>query len=843
MQLLGKFSELGTGKFSVPSKGEFGGFVPGDFLQVGNNLSDVASKPTSLRNLGQTTGYELIADELDRVYTTATLPTQIYANYITNPAATIAFPAMNLTSSPLPGVVMSWFRNIGVQEVNLLDNASAIFAKVLPGESGIVFAQNSTATGGMTFVPDESLAVTFQDVYGNSTNLGTAPAEIKLDAAGNPVTFKNNTDEVILNIAPSLITSSKQVNNVLGAQTFLISNQITTNVNLDATIVGKLNINQTAADHTITAVLGDTLPIGASFDMLRANLGTFTFAVPAGVTLNTIPGPFSISLNQSLAFLQRMNVVKTATNQYYAVIYSDSVITTPPLQDVYTAGSTILYSNGNPIEITLPNDTTDLFNVINNQNGADGNQLSRIVYSGKDDLGTSFNYHEDKLEYRLNLTAPIRIQSAKREFNLLENGVLTPYVDFDAGFRTINFYKNTNIFDAVCTIERSDTLVNDLRFFTSIDSVVNQTVLQISSRSNSDTSILKTADLIKLQVSDPTNATFSQRFRMNAYQNNSAVDFLEFDGIADTTKVRRSSTKILSEIATIPDITLQDAYLGGNIIDLDGVDDFVIRNSSFGTIFRAFDNFGALGSVGFFGVPIIAEELVRVQSANLTVPCNVELDMQFPVILGTTIGLLESFAENSTATKKLFWHKDIIAGTVINGTEDGILREYLINAGSDRLCFEIDATPATPTTKIIRAATGTLEQVATIPDIPVIGTISSGTTGFSISSSSGLTSSSILGQSYLRIGNIVHGAISFTFNPSSMSSQIRFSIPFNIGNFTSNYECNGVMTANRTPIVTNTDAFQGAFAVTSDNKIFCNMVVAVTGVVYIGTTNFSYEIK
>jgi hypothetical protein len=349
------------------------------------------------------------------------------------------------------------------------------------------------------------------------------------------------------------IEQFRSLKNLSGYQSFQEQLLLTASQDVDTDIIGRTVINDTVSNQTLTLLLGDSLPNGATFDMIRVGTGDFIVSWPDGVTVDGVNGPSSISLPNQY---DRAIITKIKTNDWTYIEYSgsDGVL---DLQTAYLNSAlpvTISYTSGNEINYQIPDATTKFYTVENLLNGADGNPLSHMQYKGKNDLGTEFVYHNDIIKYRLNFSAPARIESSSREWNFLENGVDTPYFKCDGGVRAAIFYKNLNAIDAYIRSTSTTTAAPEYRFLSDIDGTTNQPVLQINSQSRTSTSLLKTCDTLKVETSDPLPATFSQNLYMQAYRQNSIIRALDYDGTDGSTMMINKATQLPDQNATLADL-------------------------------------------------------------------------------------------------------------------------------------------------------------------------------------------------------------------------------------------------------------------------------------------------
>ena len=132
-------------------------------LLAANNLSDVASKEASIRNIGAAEGYDPIFDETDRVYTSLNQPSVIIANY-NSPNHTIQLCPFNEPASPLGGFAWGFISNVGASSFDLIDANAALIRNVEPGDAYLIKNSDQTVSGSVELLP-----YTFRtnDVFGD----------------------------------------------------------------------------------------------------------------------------------------------------------------------------------------------------------------------------------------------------------------------------------------------------------------------------------------------------------------------------------------------------------------------------------------------------------------------------------------------------------------------------------------------------------------------------------------------------------------------------------------------------------------------------------------------------
>ena len=635
---------------------------------------------------------------------------------------------------------------------------------------------NIRYTNNITYVAYMKSKISLQNVYDVSALAGTS-ALLKLNGT-EALEIENASSEKVLTLSENSASFGKIVDALSGAQTFLPYNSITSNVNVSPTIIGKLNANDSAANYTITMQLGDTNVIGSSFEMIMNSGGTFTLSAAPGVTLNGVDGS---SLVLSLQY-SRLKVTKIGVNALAAVEYSGGGGgDAQGLQANYLVGRAFDYISTEPVDITIPDNSTPLWNVRNTMNGVDQNQLSVTNFYGKNQLGTDYLYHEDLISYRLNLTAPANIDSCKRTFKLLENAVLTDYMTLDSGFRNITLHKDVQILGNP-TLEKTTSAIPDFRFFSNFNASGTQTTLLTSSRSKASNGDLKTIDAMRIRTVDFLSGQFTQDVNFEAYTNNTVVNWLQYDGLTDATQIRNSTTGLLDQIATTSDIPAATAasgevYFKGNtttetVITTPGVPVQIAGTFTAGNL----NNFTANvnGTLTYTGVE--TQDFLVLMSVSQTLDAATGNVAGLVAINGTPVSKSDNTVFDGPTSPALQGSVPIALVTLSNG--DTIAPFVKNNTGTQNVTpYDVSMIVHTI------AASGGAGDSAT-----------SGIPNITVSDEFDTASTSISSQFYQRIGDIVFVNLSMTTIPTATNFQIDLAVPFT-GNFVSGLDLNATGTS------------------------------------------------
>lgn len=149
-----------------------------NFLLDTNNLSDVANKESSQRNLGLATDFEFIGDNIDRVYTTANQPAVVSAVY-TESGHSVQICPMNEIASPTAGTFFCGIASVGPADLDIKDATGAVVFTVPSGKSFWVKNQDTTLGGNLQFLEEHFSAISPGHV--NSVNLQTSYENSRFD--------------------------------------------------------------------------------------------------------------------------------------------------------------------------------------------------------------------------------------------------------------------------------------------------------------------------------------------------------------------------------------------------------------------------------------------------------------------------------------------------------------------------------------------------------------------------------------------------------------------------------------------------------------------------------------
>ena len=172
---------------------------------------------------------------------------------------------------------------------------------------------------------------------------GIAPTDSSILNFGVLTSGVENTNYLSLNGITGTIDHSKQLVNLIGAQTFFTQIILNIDVNLTLSIVGKSAVIETTAAGpvTITIPFGTGLPIGAQFQMLKSDGSPdFTLKAAAGVFLNGVDSD-SITITDDF---DRLICQQYAANEWYYTLLSE------PSGTITTQ---IVYDNSNPSPIVI----------------------------------------------------------------------------------------------------------------------------------------------------------------------------------------------------------------------------------------------------------------------------------------------------------------------------------------------------------------------------------------------------------------------------------------------------------------------------------------------------------
>ena len=260
--------------------------------------------------------------------------------------------------------------------------------------------------------------------------------------------------------------------------------------------------------------------------------------VMTSIEIVSIPSPPTGMRAFSSNLLKTFINIGTPGSPSYQTYAYNSEIT---LGNAYDNGSTIDVSNGSGIEFLTAGQTRYLYS--NFTDPAINNQViaSTDNYGLNDDIIPVFRrYASQVIRQRLNLTAPLLVDSSALESWVLENGIQTKYLECDAGTRSINAYRDFNVFDGNLTLQRQTSSIPDIRFFSDVTGTINQIAAQISSRSRTDTDVIKLANFMRMTNTNVTDGFFSQEVSFNAYSQGSVIEYMKFQGLIPTLLVKNT---------------------------------------------------------------------------------------------------------------------------------------------------------------------------------------------------------------------------------------------------------------------------------------------------------------
>ena len=259
-------------------------------------------------------------------------------------------------------------------------------------------------------------------------------------------------------------------------------------------------------------------------------------------------------------------------------------------------------------------------------------------------------------------------------------------------------------------VMENDTFVGPQFLFRNLSNpAVNENLCVVTLNAKSDPAIVYTDVFMSVTVKDPINATYSQGFDFNLYDNGSFLTYIQANGSTKSIKVPNSTTKILDDIATISDfsgiVTLQLAYDGGNIIKLDGVNNFIVENSGSITILETSPSFVACHTAFNIINPTFSGPFMAFSN-------------QQNASIGQSLVTIDVSSRSQSATSK---SHILFSETVSDPLEASYSTKldvtvYDINVPKNYI--EIDGS--TQTIKVPNNTTKILNEVATLDDIPVI---------------------------------------------------------------------------------------------------------------------------
>lgn len=424
--------------------------------------------------------------------------------------------------------------------------------------------------------------ITYQNVYNSSVIAGDA--EFQLNGTDD-YEIKDSFGNVIFN------ASDSGLQGLFGMQTFLISNTISSGGIIDSTMIGKLNVNTSGSNFTISATALTNFAIGSSFEMLVTGTGTLTFSCDPGVFLNGASGgSFTLSSAYSRAKITQVIFGSWAVSEYDVGGGGGN----ESLQETYDVGRFVTYAEDEPIEISVPDENTDGWITRNLKNAVVDNKITSHKIYGKDLTGTEFLYSEDQLLY----TGTGNIRSGLRNLYVSEDGTLIKYMDLDGENSRITAHRNLRCLN-VDFIAESDNVAEEPRydFFMNNTGANNQTVGLLSSKSFTNNDVLKTSDVLRVRTSDSAEANFSQKLTWQAFSSGVLEDAITYDGVDLSTKIINPTTTLKEQVLTTSDLSLQSAWDGGKTINLGDSETLTVFDNEGNVAFKITDLTTGLNSV------------------------------------------------------------------------------------------------------------------------------------------------------------------------------------------------------------------------------------------------------
>ena len=232
-----------------------------------------------------------------------------------------------------------------------------------------------------------------------------------------------------------------------------------------------------------------------------------------------------------------INIGTPAAPNYQVCAYNSDIT----LQNAYENNPTIDVSLGSGIQYLTVGETR--YQYTNFTNPAVNNQFisTQYNYALNDDITPAFRaYSSESVSQRLNFSAPALIDSGLWTRWVLENGLPIKYLELDGGTRSINAIRDLNVYGGNIRIQQDSTATPDFQFYSNVTGTINQAAFQISSRSLSDTDVIKLTNAMRITNSNVTDAFFSQEVAFNAYSQGSLVEYIKFTGIVPSLLVRNT---------------------------------------------------------------------------------------------------------------------------------------------------------------------------------------------------------------------------------------------------------------------------------------------------------------
>jgi hypothetical protein len=187
------------------------------------------------------------------------------------------------------------------------------------------------------------------------------------------------------------------------------------------------------------------------------------------------------------------------------------------------------------------------------------------------------------------------------------------------------------------------------------------------------------------------------------------------------------------------------------------------------------------------GIDVSSSKPFFLQSVNSGIPPTMAMRQLVTAGAGNILSNIDAIGKNTSGTNITYFQLENKSKVVTAGNESSQITLKAMSKGvvTSIAAYHGDAA----------SSNGVLNVNTTVNmlgfDLNNIGNIESGQTGISVSSQTGMTSPTILFQSFQKINNIVNITFSFTFTATATSSSLTVNVPFTANNFSSVNQATG----------------------------------------------------